>query len=267
MSTPPSPFLVAALEAAEAAEEIIRHYWTGGVSVRTKADQTPVTVADVEAEQAIRQVITRAFPGHAFFGEETGHHGSGEYTWLVDPIDGTKSFVRGRPFFSTQIALMRGNDIVVGVSNAPVYGERAWAEKGRGAFLNGRPIGVSTVDDLAEAVLSSGNLKSLTRDPDRWCAFGALIRQVSTSRGFGDFLHYHLLATGCLDLVVESDVNILDVAALSVIVTEAGGTVTDFAGLPLSMHSTDIVASNARLHGSLLAALRSTDLAEGPASS
>lgn len=252
MSTGSDALLATALEAADAAEEIIRRYWAAGVKVRTKDDATPVTEADVEAEHAIRAVIARAFPGHGFLGEETGRHGQGSHTWLVDPIDGTKSFVRGRPFFSTQIALMHEGQFVLGVSNAPVYGERAWAVRGGGAFLNGRGIRVSTVSEIDEAVLSSGNLKSLARDPARWCAFGALIRQVSTSRGFGDFLHYHLLAAGCLDLVVESDVNILDVAALSVIVSEAGGSVTDLAGRPLTLATTDIAASNGPLHGRLL---------------
>ncbi|MHB1873016.1 MAG: inositol monophosphatase family protein, partial [Steroidobacteraceae bacterium] len=125
----PSPELQAALEAASAAAEIIRGYYGRNPQVRTKADQTPVTEADVRAEQTIRAVLAQRFPGYGFYGEETGRHDPGaENVWLVDPIDGTKSFVRECPFFSTQIALLRAGRFVLGVSSAPVYGELAWAE-------------------------------------------------------------------------------------------------------------------------------------------
>ena len=145
-----------------------------------------------------------------------------ENVWLVDPIDGTKSFVRDCPFFSTQIALMRAGRIVVGVST-PAYGELAWAESGGGAFMNDRPIRVSTIDDLSRCIVSTGNLKTMTRS-SQWNRLGELIPRVSRIRGYGDFVHYHLLARGSLDVVIESDVNILDIAALTIIVREAGGT-------------------------------------------
>src|SRR5689334_382538 len=116
------------------------------LAIHTKADATPVTEADVQSEQAIRAILTERFPSYGFYGEETGQQAmDAESVWLVDPIDGTKSFVRECPFFSTQIALMRGGRFVLGVSSAPAYGELAWAERGGGAFLDGKPIRVSAV--------------------------------------------------------------------------------------------------------------------------
>ena len=251
----PSPELQAALEAARAAAEVIRGYYQHNLEVRTKADQTPVTEADVRAEQTIRTLLTERFPDYGFYGEETGQHDLGaESVWLVDPIDGTKSFVRQCPFFSTQIALLRAGQLVLGVSSAPAYGEIAWAERGGGAYLNDRPIRVSQTAELAASIVSTGNLKTLARSA-QWARLGALIGQVNRIRGYGDFVHYHLLARGALEVVIESDVNILDIAALVVIVREAGGTFTDLAGGQITLQTTSVLASNGRLHAPVLAAL------------
>ncbi|HEY2808085.1 MAG TPA: inositol monophosphatase family protein [Steroidobacteraceae bacterium] len=251
----PSKELTAALEAAHAAGALIRASYQQGIAVRTKADASPVTDADVAAEELIHATLSRQFPGYGFYGEEGGRHRmQAAHVWLVDPIDGTKSFVRGTPFFSTQIALLREGELVLGVSSAPVYGELAWAEKGGGAFLNDHAVRVSGTAELAAAHLSSGNLQTLTTGA-QWHSFGQLIRTVSRSRGYGDFVHYHLLARGALDAVVESDVNILDIAALSVIVREAGGTFTDLAGAAVGLGTRSVLASNTLLHAKLLAAL------------
>src|SRR5579871_3959184 len=151
----PSPELQAALDAARAAAEIIRPLYLRNVPVTEKADRSPVTEADVRAEEAIRDVLRERFPGYGFYGEETGRHDlSAESVWLVDPLDGTKSFIRDCPFFSTQIALMRAGRLVLGVSSAAVYGEVAWAEEGAGAFLNGAPVRVSRIASLGDASLS-----------------------------------------------------------------------------------------------------------------
>jgi histidinol-phosphatase len=251
----PSKELKAALAAAHAAAQLIRSFYQKGIAVRTKADASPVTEADVKAEELIRATLSRQFPGYGFYGEEGGQHGmQAPNVWLVDPIDGTKSFVRGTPFFSTQIALMREGELVLGVSSAPAYAELAWAEQGGGAFLNDQPVRVSATAQLPDAHLSAGNLKSLTQG-EQWARYGALIRKVSRIRGYGDFVHYHLLARGALDAVIESDVNILDIAALSVIVREAGGTFTDLAGGAVDLKTTSVLASNGALHAALLAAL------------
>jgi histidinol-phosphatase len=246
----PSKELQAARDAAEAAAVVIRSLYQKNLQITTKADATPVTEADVRAEGAIRSVLTERFPSYGFYGEETGQHAlDAESVWLVDPIDGTKSFVRDTPFFSTQIALMRGGRFVLGVSSAPAYGELAWAEEGGGAFMNNEPIRVSRVSDLAGSILSTGNVKTLTRSPAAWARLGGLIQRVSRVRGYGDFVHYHLLARGALDVVVESDVHILDVAALTVIVREAGGTFTDLRGGPVKLDTTTVLATNGALHG------------------
>lgn len=246
-----SPELQAALEAAEAASVVVRDLYRRNLAITTKADRSPVTEADVLAEQAIREVLSRHFPSYGFFGEETGRHAmDAESIWLVDPIDGTKSFVRETPFFSTQIALLRGDRLVLGVSAAPAYGELAWAERGAGAWLDGQRIRVSAVSRLDAAVLSTGNLKTLAAGPG-WTRFGRVVTAVDRLRGYGDFVHYHLLARGALDAVIESDVNILDIAALSVIVEEAGGRFTDLAGAPVTLDTTTVLATNGPLHGEL----------------
>lgn len=246
--------LAAARRAATAAEAEIRRYWPAGAAVRTKADSTPVTDADVAAEEAVRSVLRERFPEHGFLGEETGRSGTdSRVTWLVDPIDGTRAFVRGYPFFSTQIAAMVDGELVVGVSHAPFHGdvgETAWAGVG-GAFVNGRAVRVSDVHTLREAHVSFGNLRTLAGDA-RWAALGGIVEVAARVRGYGDYLQYHLLAGGHIDAVIESDVNILDIAALAVIVREAGGVFTDLEGGPVGLETTGVLAANPALHAQLL---------------
>jgi histidinol-phosphatase len=251
----PSPELKAALDAAEQAAGIARALFQRNIEVRIKADKSPVTEADVRCEIAIREILEARFPAHGFYGEETGSRDAdAESLWLVDPIDGTKAFVREYPMFSTQIALMRRGEIVLGVSSAPVYGELSFAERGCGAYLNGKPIAVSQVATLEAAALSSGNIKSLASG-GQWARYGALVARVGRIRGYGDFLHYHLLASGKIDAVIETDVNILDIAACAAIVSEAGGRFTDLDGAPLTLQSTSVLATNGHLHAQVLAAL------------
>ena len=251
----PSPELQAALDAAEQAAGIARSLFKRNIEVRIKADKSPVTEADVRCEIAIREILEARFPSHGFYGEETGSRDeNAESLWLVDPIDGTKAFVREYSMFSTQIALMRRGEIVLGVSSAPVYGELSFAERGCGAYLNNKPIAVSQVATLESAALSSGNMKSLATG-SQWARYGALVAQVSRIRGYGDFLHYHLLASGKIDAVIETDVNILDIAACVAIVNEAGGRFTDLNGAPITLQSTSVLATNGRMHAPVLAAL------------
>lgn len=244
--------LTIALDAAAAAAEISRGYYRGDVSVTTKEDMTPVTQADVECEQAIREIILGAFPEHGFFGEETGKTQEGaQYLWLVDPIDGTKAFVRQYPFFSTQIALMRDGEIVLGVSCGTMFDELAFAERGGGAWLNGDQLRVSDIDDPESAAISTGNLKSLALS-DGWSRLGELVGKSYRIRGYGDYYHYHLLAAGKIEAVIESDVNILDIAALSIIVEEAGATFTDLNGAKPGLDTRSVLAANPGLHAKYL---------------
>lgn len=248
-----SPFLTTALEAAQAAQQVIEKYYNGKFEVQLKADQSPVTIADIETEKTIRSIILDTFPEHGFYGEETGKvNADAEYNWLIDPIDGTKSFVRRYPFFSTQIALMKGDELIMGVSNAPEFGELAYAEKGFGAYLNGQRIRASGYTELNKSALSLGNIATIAAKP-QWQTLGEIIQDVQRIRGYGDFYHYHLLAAGKIDLIVESDVNILDIAALSVIINEAGGTFTDLSGGPLTLDTTTVLAAGSQdLHDEIL---------------
>ena len=251
-----SPELEIALKAAQRAAEISRRYYNGNFTVSIKADRSPVTQADVECEQAIRDIILSAFPEHGFFGEETGKsQADADNLWLVNPIDGTKGFVRQYPFFSTQIALMREGQIVLGVSSGTMFDEIAWAERGKGAWLNEKKLAVSTIDDVMSAALSTGNLKSIAQS-DGWAKLGKLMGDADRTRGYGDFYHYHLLAAGKIEAVIESDVNILDIAALSVIVEEAGGVFTDLNGELANLETRSVLAANPSLHKRLLSELQ-----------
>lgn len=258
MSTaaPQSEYLAVALAAADRAAEISRGYYRGNLTVTTKADRTPVTEADVECEEAIREIILDAFPGHGFYGEETGQtRAEAEFLWLVDPIDGTKGFVRQYPFFSTQIALMKAGELVLGVSSGTMFDELAWAEKGRGAWLNGEPLRVSDLSDPDRAALSTGNLHSLASS-EGWPPLGDILARADRTRGYGDFYHYHLLAAGKIEAVIESDVNILDIAALAVIVSEAGGCFTDLNGEAPNLETRSVLAANPALHATYLEQLK-----------
>jgi len=251
-----SVFLSVALRAAEKAADISRSFYAGSFTVSTKADETPVTQADVECEQAISSIILKHFPGHGFFGEETGQtQPDAEYLWLVDPIDGTKAFVRQYPFFSTQIALMYRGEIILGVSCGTMMGEMAWAEKGKGAWLDGKALAVSDIADPDRASVSTGNIGSLAAGGG-WPALGGILARADRTRGYGDFYHYHLLAAGKIEAVIESDVNILDIAALSIIVSEAGGVFTDLNGERPDLSTRSVLAANPALHAIYLGALR-----------
>ena len=243
-----------AKRAAVAAAAVIHRYYKADAQVTIKADASPVTQADIEAEAAIKAVLKTAFPEHGYYGEESAiERADAEYLWLIDPIDGTKSFVRNYPMFSTQIALMHRGELVLGVSSASEFGELAWAIRGQGAFLNGKKLAPLTEPkDLSQAIISTGNIKTLSKTA-RWQALAELLQGASRTRGYGDFYHYHLLAQSSLDLVIESDVNILDIAALTVIAREVGAVVTTLDGGPIGLDCTSILAGCPQLHALALA--------------
>ncbi len=244
--------LSVAVDAASAAAQVIGHHYRAGVEVEIKADHTPVTIADRAAEASIKRVLRAAYPEHAYFGEEEGREGESDFLWLIDPIDGTKSFVRGYTMFSTQIALMHRGELVLGVSNASEFGELATARRGGGAFLNGKRVQVSTAGDFdAHTAISFGNVKTLSRDA-RWQALARMVQRCGRTRGYGDFYHYHLLARGSIDLVLESDLNILDFAPLAVILREAGAVITDLEGRPPGLATTSVLAGPPALHARAL---------------
>ena len=246
--------LKAALDAARAAAEVIRGFYQRNVKIEVKADKTPVTEADVRSEEAIRELLTRRFPTYGFYGEETGKSDmNAESVWLVDPIDGTKSFVRECPFFSTQIALMRAGRFVLGVSSAPAYNELAWAEKGRGAWLNERRLRVSSRRDLSECLIGTGIPHCGRGAPEAWAKiYDAVGSQVSGIRRFGAAsLDLAWVAAGRMDGFWEDDLDIWDTAAGLLLIREAGGFVTDYRGSDRSFERREYVAGSAAIHSKL----------------
>jgi len=252
-----SEFLDVALRAVKEAEAVIMSYYRGDLQVETKADASPVTIADRKAEEKIREVILAAFPDHVVYGEEGAKQigNDDQYTWVVDPVDGTKSFIRQHGLFGTLLALFYKGEIILGVSNMPAIGELMYAEKGSGAFLNGSPVHVSNVTDLAQAYMSYGSVKYFTRLGLQQNLL-ALGEQVKWARGIGDCWSYHLLAQGKIDIVAEGMTKVWDVAALKVIVEEAGGKMTQLDGSSVDFSLVNDIASNGKLHEQALAALR-----------
>ena len=221
--------------------------------VSTKPDLTPVTEADRAVEHALRKQIVAARPGHGILGEEFGEEGSGAWRWILDPIDGTKNYVRGIPIWATCIALQHGDEVVVGVVSAPALGRRWWAARGQGAFAGGVPIRVSAVSGIGDAQLSYDSVVEFEQ-------FGMagpfldLSRRCWRTRGLGDFWSHVLVAEGAVDVAVEPEVSVWDVAAVQVIVEEAGGRFTDLAGVARP-DGGSAVSTNGLLHDEVLAAL------------
>ncbi|GAJ06789.1 unnamed protein product, partial [marine sediment metagenome] len=200
-----SKYLKVALQAAKKAEAILLKYQRGKLEAKRKQDQTPVTIADTEAEKAIKATIQKSFPSHDILGEEFGGKMTpSKYHWVIDPIDGTKNYLRGLPMFATQIALVKNGKIILGVSNAPALGELIYAEKGCGVYCNGTRIRVSRVRKLDNAYLSFGGIKHFGR-LRLTSALLKLANKVQGYRSFGDFWQYHLFAQGKIDIVAEAD--------------------------------------------------------------
>lgn len=249
-----SPYLEVALGAVKSAEEVITKYMDQGVRAELKEDQSPVTVADREAEEIIKRVVGAKFPSHTFYGEEgekVDLHNHRGFTWIIDPIDGTKSYLRGNPLFSTLVALLHDGEFVLGLSNAPLMRETVWAEKGHGCYLNGNQVHVSGVEAVPDAYMSYGSLKLFAKR-GQLEPLEKLAESVRWARGIGDFWSYHLLAQGKLDVMVEADTKLWDIAAFKVIVEEAGGRFTQLDGGGVGEATYSALATNGRLHDEVL---------------
>jgi histidinol-phosphatase len=230
--------------------------------VTAKPDLSPVTDADTSVEEALRRTLGRARPRDAVHGEEMDDTGWGPRRWVIDPIDGTKNYVRGVPVWATLISLMIEDQAVIGVVSAPALGRRWWASQGGGAYtgrslMSANPIHVSDVSKIEDASLSYSSL-------DGWISSGLgqgfvdLLRDCWRTRAFGDFWSYMLLAEGAVDLACEPELELHDMAACAAIVTEAGGSFTDLDGTP-GPNGIGAFASNGRLHSELLSRLASPD--------
>jgi histidinol-phosphatase len=244
-----NPDLELALELADVADAITsRHFRSVDLVVETKPDLTPVTKADRAVEQAVAERLAVARPGHAMVGEEFGVAGAAgaRARWIIDPIDGTKNYVRGIPVFATLLALEVDGEIAVGVASAPAMGRRWWAARGEGAFADGDPIRVSGISALGEAVLSHSSIEGWAEAG--WLApFLELAQAAGRTRGFGDFWQHVLVAQGSVDVAIEPEVSLWDLAALLVIVEEAGGRFTDLGGFRTAAGG-NVISSNGHLH-------------------
>ena len=247
--------LALALELADLADSItLGRYRAEDLRVETKPDRTPVTEADRAVEQAIRRQLAAVRPEDAVVGEEYGagaKRASGERRWIIDPIDGTMSYMRGMPTWTTLIALSVADEIAVGVVSAPALPRRWWAGRGLGAFADGARIGVSRISRLADAMLTWSGIED-------WNAIGRLDailelgRRCWRSRGIGDAWQYMLVAEGAAEIALDPEVSIWDMAAPMVIVEEAGGRFTDLAGVRTPSGG-DGIATNGLVHDAALA--------------
>ena len=245
----------AAVWAARHAARAAMEHFDRGVAVEWKSDQSPVTVADREAEQSLRTALHAAFPDDGFLGEEFGDTpGSSGYRWIIDPIDGTRSFVRGIPIWATLVGLEYKGEQVAGVADAPALGYTWRALRGDGAWRNDRRVRVSDVSDLSKSILFYTSLSWFLK-AGRHDQFLDLVQRTDKQRGYGDFYGHVLVAEGAGEVMVEHGVHAWDVAALKPLVEEAGGRFTTWAG-GHSIHEPDVVASNGKLHDDVLAILR-----------
>ncbi|HWC81250.1 MAG TPA: histidinol-phosphatase [Pseudonocardiaceae bacterium] len=267
-SDPAGPYaadLELALTVADAADQLTAsRFQAQDLRVERKPDRTPVTDADLAVEDRIRELIAQARSGDVVAGEERGGEVGAGRAWLVDPIDGTKNFLRGVPAWATLIALLVDGNPVVGVASAPALGRRWWAAAGHGAWTRTggawtrtgevtRPISVSGVTDLGDAYLSTTHLGSWVKHHSRE-KYLALVDACWENRAFGDFWQHCLVAEGAIDLAAEAIVSPWDVAALQVIVEEAGGRFTDLAGRA-THDGGSALSSNGTLHDAALSAL------------
>ncbi len=231
MSEPLSELLAFAHEIAWQAGKITLRYFQSGVAVDRKADASPVTVADREAESYVRTAIAARFPDHAVLGEEEGAtgHGDAEWRWIIDPIDGTKSFIRGVPLYGVMIGIEHHGEPVIGVVNIPALNEIVYAARGQGCWWNGRPCRVSSVARLSEGLLVATRADRYDRY-GKHTAFARLVASAGEFRTWGDCYGYLLVATGRAEAMIDPVMNIWDAAALLPIMQESGGTFTDWQG-------------------------------------
>jgi histidinol-phosphatase len=244
---------------ADAADDVTtRRFKALDLRVEQKPDLTPVSDADRATEESLRGLLRRGRPRDAVLGEEEGRTGSGPRCWVLDPIDGTKNYVRGVPVWATLIGLMDGNAVVAGVVSAPALSRRWWAAAGGGAWT-GRSLAkatrlqVSGVSTLADASFSYSGIGGWA-EAGRLGGFMSLAQSVWRTRAFGDFWSHMLVAEGAVDISAEPEVSLWDLAALQIIVEEAGGRFTSLAG-EATPEGGSVVCTNGTLHEEVLAHL------------
>lgn len=246
------PYLKAALEISHKSSKYLRSQVLKSNIVSQKTDHTPVTSADLYVESMFRDYLSKKFPECGFIGEEQGFTDSSkQLKWIIDPIDGTKYFIRGLPFFGTQLALMQEDRVICGVVSMPLLQEVFWATQGEGAYKNGARIHVSNTNKLNQAYLSHGTIIPLIEKLTSKTLL-SLFKSCYYERGFGDTFGYNLIAEGKFDAMLEGSVKIWDIAASSIILEEAGGKITDLDGKPISLKTNQVLATNKRIHTQIL---------------
>ncbi|MCP4362615.1 MAG: inositol monophosphatase family protein [Chloroflexi bacterium] len=256
MNPSPNELLDFALNAVWQAGRITLGYYQTGIEVEQKADNTPLTIADQLAEQKLRELITTRYPDHGIVGEEYGRtESNARYTWTLDPIDGTKSFVSGVPLYANLLALLDGDEAILGIINLPALNEIVYAVKGEGCYWNGRRCHVSNVDKLQDAVLLTSGLNYFGRKQAAW---DALLQNSYIQRTWGDAYGYALVATGRAEIMVDPAMYLWDAAPVQVIIEEAGGTLTDWQGRP-TIHHQETIATNGHLFEQVMARIGHKD--------
>lgn len=247
--------LSTAIEAAKKGAEVALKYYETDLKIKYKEGQTPVTIADKATEEAIRNTIFSSHPNAKFLGEEGGGNINEKEVWLIDSIDATQNYMRKIPIWGIEIALVRNGVAYLGVSYAPLLSELLYVEKSQGAYCNNEKISVSKTTDLVRSFIVHG---AMLYFDDKLDALITLLRNVKRERGFGDFYGHHLVATGRADAMIDAKNQPWDVAALSVIIKEAGGRITNFKGKPWQLHNSDVVASSSLIHNEIIAFLNKT---------
>lgn len=245
-----------AIEVARQAGDLAKKYFDEGFEVEWKQDMSPVTIADKQAEELIRTSIKKYFPNDGFLGEEYADVASSSgYRWVIDPIDGTRAFVRHIPIWGTLLGLEYQDDPIAGIAYAPALGSLWRGLRGDGAYRDHRKIHVSNIPTLDQAYMSYSGV-SWFKQAGHLDRFTKLCNATERQRGLGDFYGFTLVAQGSVDIMVDHGVHAWDVAALIPIVEEAGGIFTDWSG-QRTIHSADVVASNPLLHKPVLQYLKS----------
>ena len=247
----PDAFVAFGGRLADAASEVVMRYFRQPLGIVDKADESPVTIADREAEARMREIIAHAFPDHGVVGEEHGsERADAEYVWVLDPVDGTKAFLSGVPLFGTLIALTHRGKPVLGIIDQPMTRERWVGAAGRPTELNGAPVRVAPRGGLDDAVLWSTSPHMFDKVEAERAGFARLSESVKFVHYGGECYQYAMLASGHIDLVVEGDMALYDYCAHVAIIEGAGGVITDWRGKPLGLGSGDkvLAAASPELH-------------------